>query len=89
MDAPKISAKMGINIKEVMERVIADIPAPTGDSTAPLKALIFDSYYDSYKGVIIYVRVMEGTVKVGTKIKLMATGANFEKIREIVSWNIP
>ena len=64
-DAPRISAKMGINIKEVLERVITDIPAPKGDADKPLKCLIFDSYYDSYKGVIIYVRVKEGTLKVG------------------------
>lgn len=78
MDAPKISAKMGTNIRDVLERVITDIPSPTGDNQAPLKALIFDSYYDQYKGVIIYVRVKEGTVKVGDTIKLMATGAEFQ-----------
>ncbi len=80
MDAPRISAKMGINIKEVLERVITDIPAPKGDADAPLQALIFDSYYDSYKGVIIYVRIKEGTVTVGTEIKMMATGAKFEVV---------
>ena len=77
MDAPRISAKMGINIEEVLERIVTDIPAPQGDTEKPLKALIFDSYYDSYKGVIIYVRVKEGTVKVGDNIRLMATGAVF------------
>ena len=77
MDAPRISAKMGINIEEVLERIVTDIPAPQGDIEKPLKALIFDSYYDSYKGVIIYVRVKEGTVKVGDNIRLMATGAVF------------
>lgn len=76
-DAPKISAKMGINIEEVLERVITDIPAPKGDPDAPLKCLVFDSYYDSYKGVIIYVRVMDGTLRVGDTIRLMATGAEF------------
>ena len=77
MDAPRISAKMGINIEEVLEHIVTDIPAPQGDPSKPLKALIFDSYYDSYKGVIIYVRVKEGTVKVGDNIRLMATGAVF------------
>ncbi|MBP5362811.1 MAG: elongation factor 4 [Ruminococcus sp.] len=77
MDAPKISAKMGINIEEVLERIVTDIPAPKGDTEKPLKALIFDSYYDSYKGVIIYVRIKEGRVKVGDNIRLMATGAVF------------
>lgn len=77
MDAPRISAKMGTNIEEVLERVVTDIPAPKGDTEKPLKALIFDSYYDSYKGVIIYVRVKEGKVKVGDNIRLMATGAVF------------
>lgn len=77
MDAPRISAKMGINIQAVLEKLIIDIPAPNGDDDAPLQALIFDSYYDSYKGVIIYVRVKEGTIKSGMTIKLMATGAEF------------
>ncbi|MBP3380315.1 MAG: elongation factor 4 [Ruminococcus sp.] len=77
MDAPRISAKMGINIEEVLERIVTDIPAPVGDTEKPLKALIFDSYYDPYKGVIIYVRIKEGTVKVGDSIRLMATGAVF------------
>jgi GTP-binding protein LepA len=77
MDAPQISAKMGTNIRAVLEKVITDIPAPSGDDDAPLKALIFDSYYDSYKGVIIYVRVKEGCVRNGMKIKLMSTGAEF------------
>lgn len=76
-DAPRISAKMGINIEEVLERIITDIPAPKGDPDAPLKCLVFDSYYDSYKGVIIYVRVVNGTLKVGDTIRLMATGAEF------------
>ncbi|MDE6788904.1 MAG: translation elongation factor 4, partial [Ruminococcus sp.] len=77
MDAPRISAKMGTNIEQVLERIVTDIPAPAGDVDKPLKALIFDSYYDSYKGVIIYVRIKEGTVKVGDNIRLMATGAVF------------
>ena len=77
MDAPRISAKMGINIEEVLERIVTDIPAPEGDPAAPLQALIFDSYYDAYKGVIIYIRVKEGTLRIGDKIRLMATGAEF------------
>ena len=77
MDAPRVSAKMGINIREVLERVVQDVPAPQGDPDAPLKALIFDSIYDSYKGVIVYIRVMEGTVKPGDDILMMATGAQF------------
>ena len=77
MDAPKISAKMGTNIQAVLEKLIVDIPPPKGNDEAPLQALIFDSYYDSYKGVIIYVRVMEGTLRVGTTIRMMATGAEF------------
>lgn len=78
MDAPRVSAKMGTNIHEVLERVIKDIPCPKGNESSPLKALIFDSYYDSYKGVIIFVRVKEGSVRVGDKIKLIATGAEFQ-----------
>ncbi len=77
MDAPRVSAKTGVNIEEVLERIVTDIPAPQGDENAPLKALIFDSVYDPYKGVVIYVRVKEGTVKVGDRIHLMATGAEF------------
>ena len=77
MDAPQISAKMGTNIEAVLEKIVTDIPAPSGDPEKPLKALIFDSYYDSYKGVIIYVRVKEGTVRTGDNIRLMATGAVF------------
>ena len=80
MDAPRISAKMGLNIEEVLERIVTDIPAPDGDPEKPLKALIFDSYYDSYKGVIIYVRIKEGTVRVGDNIRLMATGAVFNVV---------
>ncbi len=73
-DAPKISAKAGINIHAVLEKIVSDIPAPTGDVNAPLRALIFDSYYDSYKGVIIYVRLKEGQIHPGDTFKLMATG---------------
>lgn len=80
MNAPRISAKMGTNIKEVLDRIITDIPAPTGDENAPLKALVFDSYYDTYKGVIIYVSVKEGKVKVGNKIKFMASGAEYQVV---------
>jgi len=77
-NAPEISAKMGINIKDVLERVVADVPAPTGDVNAPLKALIFDSFYDSYKGVIVYFRVNEGSIGVGDKVKMFHTGAVFD-----------
>ena len=79
-DAPAISAKMGINIKAVMEEIVHKIPAPEGDETAPLQALIFDSYYDAYKGVIIYVRVKEGTLHPGDNIKLMATGSEYSVV---------
>ena len=75
--APRVSAKMGIGIEDVLERVVQDIPAPVGDENAPLKALIFDSVYDSYKGVIVYIRVFEGTVKPGDTVRMMATGAEF------------
>ena len=77
-DAPLISAKMGINIEAVMEQIVKAVPPPKGDCDKPLKALIFDSYYDAYKGVIVHVRVKEGTVKVGDKIRMMATGAEFQ-----------
>lgn len=76
-DAPQVSAKAGINIRAVLEKIVTDIPAPSGDDNAPLKALIFDSYYDSYKGVIIYVRIMDGTLKPGDEIELMATKSKF------------
>ena len=76
-DAPQVSAKEGTNIRAVLEQVVKNVPPPQGDADAPLKALIFDSYYDSYKGVIIYIRVMDGTVKPGDAIKLMATGSVF------------
>ena len=77
-DAPMISAKTGLNIPDVLETIVEKIPAPTGDEDAPLKALIFDSYYDSYKGVVSYVRIFDGVVKPGTKIKLMATNKVYE-----------
>ncbi len=79
-DAPQISAKNGLNIEDVLEAIVAKVPAPKGDASAPLQALIFDSIYDSYKGVIVFLRVMEGTVKKGTKIKMMATGASAEVV---------
>ena len=79
-DAPLISAKNDINIPEVLEKIVTHIPAPKGDSDKPLKALIFDSYYDSYKGVIVYFRVVEGEVRPGQTIKMMATGAEFDVV---------
>ncbi len=79
-DAPQISAKNGINIPDVLEQIVAKVPAPTGDENKPLKALIFDSYYDSYKGVIVYMRIFEGKVKPGMKIKMMANGATFDVV---------
>ena len=74
MDAPRISAKTGENIQEVMERIVTDIPAPGGSENDPLRALIFDSYYDSYRGVIVYVRIKDGQVRPGDTIRMMATG---------------
>ena len=79
-DAPKISAKNGINIESVLEQIVKLIPEPSGDEKAPLKALIFDSVYDAYKGVIIYFRVFDGSVKAGDRIHLMATGAEFDVV---------
>ena len=79
-DAPLISAKTGINIEEVLERIVSDVPAPKGDRNAPLTALIFDSYYDAYKGVIVYFRVVSGRIKTGDTIKMMATGAEFDVV---------
>ena len=78
MDAPEISAKMGINIPAVLEDVVQNIPAPTGDVNAPLRALIFDSYYDAYKGVIVYFRIMEGTLRRGMNVRMMASGAQHQ-----------
>ena len=80
MDAPRISAKMGIGIDDVLEAVVNKIPAPSGDEDRPLKALIFDSIYDSYKGVIVFFRVMDGRVRRGTKVRMMATGAVAEVV---------
>ncbi len=79
-DAPLISAKMGINIEDVLEKIVKDVPFPKGDENSPLKALIFDSLYDSYKGVIVYIRVFDGEIKVGQKVKLMAAGSEFEVV---------
>ena len=79
-DAPEISAKNGINIHSVLEMIVKDVPAPTGDREAPLQALIFDSQYDSYRGVIAYTRVKQGTVKPGMDIKMMATGAVYKVV---------
>lgn len=77
-DCPAVSAKTGQNIEDVLEKIVTDIPAPKGDPEAPLKCLIFDSYYDSYRGVVVNVRVADGKVRVGTKIKMMNTGAIFD-----------
>lgn len=77
-DSPEISAKMNINIPAVLERIISDIPAPQGDGSAPLRALIFDSQYDPYKGVIVYMRLFDGHIAPGMKVRLMATGAEFQ-----------
>ena len=79
-DAPEISAKNGINIRAVLERIVSDIPAPQGDRDAPLQALIFDSQYDSYRGVIVYTRIKEGTVRAGMDIQMMATGAVYKVV---------
>ena len=78
--APMISAKTGLNVEEVLERIVTDIPAPKGDKNAPLTALVFDSYYDPYKGVVVYFRVMSGRLKTGDKIRMMATGADFDTV---------
>ncbi len=80
MDAPEISAKAGINIDAVLEDVVANIPAPTGDPTAPLKALIFDSQYDNYRGVIVFMRLFDGTIRQDSEIKLMGTGARYKVV---------
>ncbi|MCI2056978.1 MAG: translation elongation factor 4 [Oscillibacter sp.] len=80
MDAPEISAKMGINIDAVLEDIVQNIPAPKGDNAKPLQALIFDSQYDSYRGVVVYMRLMEGTVRVGQRVRLMATGAEYDVV---------
>ncbi len=77
-DCPAISAKNGINIEDVLEKIITDIPAPSGDPDAPLKALIFDSHYDPYLGVVVYIRLFDGKIKANDKVKLMASGAEFD-----------
>ena len=79
-DAPQISAKTGLNVEQVLEQIVEKIPAPTGDPKAPLQALIFDSLYDAYKGVIVFCRIKEGTVRAGTPIKMMATGATADVV---------
>ncbi len=79
-DCPAVSAKVGLNIPDVLEAVVRDIPAPEGDENAPLKALIFDSYYDSYLGVVVYVRVVDGSLRAGDRIKLMHTGREFDVV---------
>ena len=79
-DAPEISAKNGINIEEVLERIITDIPAPSGDVNAPLKALVFDSVYDQYRGVIVLMRVFDGSIRKGSRVKMMATGKEFDVV---------
>lgn len=79
-DAPCISAKNGINIDAVLEKIVELVPPPSGDENAPLKALIFDSYYDAYKGVIVYVRIKDGKLKAGQRIKMMATGSEFDVV---------
>jgi len=80
MDAPRISAKTGLNIEDVLEEIVAKIPAPKGDANAPLQALIFDALYDQYKGVMVFCRIKEGTIKVGDPIKMMATGASAQVV---------
>jgi len=85
-DSPEISAKNGINIRSVLEMIVRDVPAPQGDREAPLQALIFDSQYDSYRGVIVYTRIKQGTVRAGMDIKMMATGATY-KVVEVGTMN--
>ena len=86
MDAPCISAKSGLNVEEVLEKIVSDIPAPSGDKNEKLQCLIFDSFYDNYKGAISYVRVKEGTVKVGDEILFMATKKNFVVTEVRIFW---
>ena len=85
-NAPKISAKVGLNIEDVLEKIVTEIPAPKGDDSAPLKALIFDSYYDNFKGVILFVRIVDGTIKAGTKIKTFMSDKVFEVV-EVGTFN--
>ena len=77
MEAPRVSAKTGENVEQVLERIVQDIPAPTGDDDLPLRALVFDSIYDSYRGVIVYVRLMDGSIRAGDTMRFMSTGAEF------------
>ncbi len=79
-DCPAVSAKTGLNIEDVLEAVVRDIPAPDGDASAPLKCLIFDSYYDSYLGVVVNIRVVDGTIRAGDRIKMMSTGVEFDVV---------
>ncbi len=79
-EAPLVSAKVGLNIEQVLKKIVTDFPAPKGDRSAPLKALIFDSYYDAYKGVVVFFRVMDGSIKTGDKVRMMATGADFDVV---------
>ncbi len=79
-DCPAVSAKTGLNIEDVLEKIVSDIPAPTGDENAPLKALVFDSYYDSYLGVVIYIKVVDGSVRSGDKIMMMSNGKTFDVV---------
>lgn len=88
-DAPRISAKNGLNIEDVLEQIIVKIPAPTGDENAPLKALIFDSVYDPYKGVIVFFRVREGRIAKGTKVRMMATGGRVRDSGSRLFWRRP
>ncbi len=80
LDAPEISAKQGVNIDAVLEDIVKNVPPPSGDEKAPLKALIFDSQYDSYRGVIVYMRLMEGTLRAGQTVKMMASGASYQVV---------
>ena len=79
-DCPAVSAKNGLNIEDVLEKIVTDIPAPKGDSEKPLKALIFDSHYDSYLGVVVYIRIFDGTIRTGDRIRLMAQGTEFDVV---------
>ena len=78
MEAPCISAKTGLNVKDVLEQIVKNVRPPQGDYNKPFKAMIFDSFYDAYRGVVVIVRVIDGSVKVGDKIKIMSTGATYE-----------
>ena len=77
---PAVSAKNGLNIEDVLEKIVTEIPAPKGDADAPLKALIFDSHYDPYLGVVVYIRIIDGTLRAGEKIRLMAKGTEFDVV---------